>query len=410
MNISYSWACALSLLALSQASCERRNEHLDGAKPSAGEVSQSSRGPDRPAESLKLELAHPGTSLLPPDSLTPKEVQVDLAHLDHALTYGWAGPDPAESRPYQRALSMVRDAAGEQSPDEFCVAISDMLALLPDAHFAVSKGATGQCGDPPPPHGQVGLNVSKDRAKPWRGYSLQREGRTVKVLGISRFLSPDHQGWEGMVEFLTESAPDAYIVDLRGNGGGNDTAAYWVAQVLLGRRPVRPGISVSRRQTLQSQVLVANRSILAGEEIPAQHRSHLEDAQPEAFAQEWRRFKPGPASYLDGDFESFGGSLWVLTDRRCGSSCENAVQLLSVHPRVKVIGHPTAGAIHYGQAGSLILPHSRLVVTIATQRVDLADGQFYEKVGFQPDILVSTGEDALDIALERAGRTLSSVD
>jgi hypothetical protein len=41
----------------------------------------------------------------------------------------------------------------------------------------------------------------------------------------------------------------------------------------------------------------------------------------------------------------------------------------------------------------------RPIVVVATQYVHYADGTFREKIGFEPDVRVERGEDALEVAI-----------
>ena len=110
-------------------------------------------------------------------------------------------------------------------------------------------------------------------------------------------------------------------------------------------------------------------------------------------------FSPRPQRDRAESFPPFDGPVAILTDDRCGSSGEHALELLKQLPRSRTFGRSSAGALHFGQAGRLVLPHSKIIVTIATQYVRYDDGVFREKVGFAPDHLVSTGGDAMDAAL-----------
>jgi C-terminal processing protease CtpA/Prc len=110
-------------------------------------------------------------------------------------------------------------------------------------------------------------------------------------------------------------------------------------------------------------------------------------------------FSPGPGAPLELTSSPHEGPVAVLVDAACGSSCENAVHLFR-KVGATIVGENTAGAIHFGQAGRLVLPNSKTVIVVATQYVRYDDGSFLEKVGFSPDVPVAPETDAMDVALE----------
>lgn len=88
----------------------------------------------------------------------------------------------------------------------------------------------------------------------------------------------------------------------------------------------------------------------------------------------------------------------VLVDAACASSCEGTVLYVKSHPQAVVIGEPTGGYVHFGDTGTLFLPHSHLQVSVPTKYFRI-EGNFYERSGITPDIPVEAGTDALDVAL-----------
>lgn len=96
----------------------------------------------------------------------------------------------------------------------------------------------------------------------------------------------------------------------------------------------------------------------------------------------------------------FKGPIRILMDAECGSSCESTVEALELHPSVKTVGENTTGYVHFGNMGRMWLRRSNVIGAIPTQRYEFLDGRFVEKVGYAPDIPVSAGMDAMEIALK----------
>ncbi len=81
----------------------------------------------------------------------------------------------------------------------------------------------------------------------------------------------------------------------------------------------------------------------------------------------------------------------------CKGSCETMVQLLKQLAAVKVIGSDTAGQIHFGNSGTMVLPNSKIVVQVGTRGYTLTQDA-PEGKGYSPDYYVF-GSDSLAAAL-----------
>lgn len=395
--------------------------HVPAPRPGDGDGAASVPVTQHEPPMYLSMLLEPTASLEPPQRLSTAGLQEDIDWLLHALRHAWGGYE-AIDRDIVEALehnlsALHRAPKPPASSLELCAELGRLLASVPDAHFDVMLDGAGRCTEAPQHKSRVGRNVAAGRAEPW-SWSVHREGgHEVGVLGLTRFLPPNAPAWSGMLDAIDPNL-DATIIDLRGNTGGNDTMAYWVAQAVGGRVVRREGVSITRSQHPVALTLMANSMELAirraerqGQERPTHLVEIREDflSQRDAAAAgeipQVLEFDPSPPEPLDAPHET-RAPVVVLTDRRCGSSCENAVYLLRQLPDVTVIGQNTSGAIHTGQAGRLVLPNSKIIVVIATQFVRFADGRFLEKVGFEPDMRLESGQDALAVALEHLGRPL----
>lgn len=368
-----------------------------------------------PPTLAQLEVAS-DVDLRPPADLTTAQVEEDVAWLLHALRYAWGGQTFVDAdliSAVEARLTALSQDEPPGTPRQLCRALAELLGALPDAHFAATLEGSPDCMAAARRKPAVGRNVASGDARPW-SFSVRRVGdRPVGVLGVSQFAPHDDSRWDGMVEAIDAAEVSAVVVDLRGNGGGDDTAAYWIAQALSGHFVRREGVRIVRSQQPVALTLVMNLmafrmrpTVRAGEAPPAHLRrtreelAALRDAVADGREDVVLSFSPGPDRPLPRDLTPPPGPALVLADAGCGSSCENAVHLLRQMPkRVIVVGENTMGAIHSGQAGRLVLPNSRIVVQIATQWVRYPNDVTYEKVGFAPDVPVAAGDDALEIAL-----------
>jgi C-terminal processing protease CtpA/Prc len=92
--------------------------------------------------------------------------------------------------------------------------------------------------------------------------------------------------------------------------------------------------------------------------------------------------------------------IYILTDGGCASSGESTAAAFEHHPEAKKVGRNTAGFIHFGNVGIIVLPHSKITVQISTSFQEYADHRFLEKTGIKPDIETAPGQDAYDVAVQ----------
>ena len=90
-----------------------------------------------------------------------------------------------------------------------------------------------------------------------------------------------------------------------------------------------------------------------------------------------------------------------MVDTACASACDEIIHQLQPLESVYVIGTHSKGALHFGNVGSLVLPHSKIIVnsgwSILKPQNDAPEG-----LGYSPDIYVYE-----DDGLEAAKKLLS---
>jgi hypothetical protein len=221
----------------------------------------------------------------------------------------------------------------------------------------------------------------------------------VLVLHVRR-LYGDKEVEEALVEWVGAAdrhfAHDRIVVDLRGNGGGNDGHTWnWAGR----RFRAVPGYGsdatwVVRGKQLGSWNTIAWREARDGPASLAPiHRAARHDPRPDDRIELEEEHFDLPA----GDLE-WRGQMLVLTDRDTRSSGESSAWLLKRGLGARLLGAPTTGMIEYGNVAVYAFERSGLVIHLPTKHNDF--GFPVESVGFPVDAPLAAGTSADDVARE----------
>jgi hypothetical protein len=205
----------------------------------------------------------------------------------------------------------------------------------------------------------------------------------------------------------------AFVVDLRGNGGGNFVYAerfvLELTNATLERLDEREVVSVA---AAEGRANSARRRLALGEVPPAAEpvfRAHIEALEATAAA---LREQGGGRR----DLVTLGGVVRgrapgplraravILVDGGCASACEMTVALARQIPGVIVAGERTRGSMAAGELGLFRLPWSGVTVSLGTRAFEDPSGGFVETRGFLPDVEFGRGDAALAGALALAAR------
>lgn len=344
----------------------------------------------------------PAQNLKPPVELSASQVQEDLEVLSLAVRDGYEGPD------FLSRLSKI--TAHKTTPENLCNEIAAILAKVTNAHLRAYLEFKS-CGRGFPT-GRAGGNLAQGLDR-W----LVKDVDGVKVVAIPNFWPMFDHRWSGLLDKVREirQANEPFIIDLRGNPGGDDSMGFELARILLGAdlNATLPTPVESRefRQTPAAFALQANawmwnelklrRDNLAVPAGIAQRRSEILDWMERAKKQEFpelykEQLTPAP---LDKS-KIFAQAIYVLIDAGCASACETTIQVLESLPQRILVGQNTLGAVEYGEMGRVLMPNSKVSVTLTTMSVEFKDKRHPEKIGYAPDILVKAGGDALAEAIE----------
>lgn len=343
--------------------------------------------------------------------LRATDIRRDLDRLQEVLRLGYGGRGMLEDSEFEVFLGAL-DALGQRqlSSESLCQDLADAFYAIPDEHLSVSF-ADRRCraAEATTREGRVGQNwarsLSQEDGIPWH----TRASNGVGFISITRYLPSNSSVWSGFLtqaKYLKQNA--AIIIDLRGNTGGDDTSAYRLAQVLSGHFIQRDAFRVVLENRMSFALQANSMTAAIRRAQPGDDTRELHHIRDEMIAQMGeapqnlmaRARALGPGQPMSEDEVAYEGHVYVLVDRKCGSSCETGLELFTQMPRTLVVGEHTSGILHTGNSGRLELPRSGVVVRIPTQYTRYADGRFLERVGFAPSVSVPAGEDALSIALE----------
>lgn len=205
----------------------------------------------------------------------------------------------------------------------------------------------------------------------------------VGVLRASTFVGPRSTLGKKLRAALAEARQArGLVLDLRGNRGGDQGLARTLVRQLL-HAPVTAG----EYRYLRTRELA--------EHIPVIPSLPVDPAHPRWTTWQKDRLAPAP--------DHLAVPLVVLTDALCASSCEVVARALSAMPGARLVGEATAGSS--GLPVIVMLPHSRLRISLPSWQARTPRGKLLEGHGVEPDervpLTLAGLEAGRDEALER---------
>jgi len=191
-----------------------------------------------------------------------------------------------------------------------------------------------------------------------------------------------------------------WIIDVRDNGGGSDSTYVPLMGFLLD----------GDLRGFRTEYLVTPANLKAQEEICAKTSdpAHCNKEMAPVLAK-MRTAAPGSFVREEDDrieYQKFKleakrpARVAVLTDRDCGSSCEQFVLEARTSYRVKVVGRPTYGSIDVSNMRPHLLPSGRAQLYYATTRTTRLPDMRIDTIGVAPDILLPKPADEAGLAAE----------
>jgi hypothetical protein len=346
--------------------------------------------------------------------LSPYEVQYDLSQTIYSLDTAYSGRHFLPADEFDRLKKNLKSIRGTYSAIELCKQIDEVMDSVSDNHLNAKFNGTPCFESPNNRDGSVGKNFySKTNDIPWKVQLKQRNNKTALMISITGFPKAKNPVWNHFIESVELNLPksDLVILDMRGNGGGDDTKGYALATLLAGAELKEPYDKQWSNPSPEAQQIFLN-SIenwardykKNNKEVPA----YLLELQRDFIAKREQAINgelslkeqtDNDSTKSDFVFEkSIQKPIYILIDADCASSCESTTDFFEFNPLVKTVGENSAGFVHFGNNGSVFLKNSGIQLQMATSYTSYLDGRFIEKTGIKPMIEVPKGENALDYA------------
>jgi hypothetical protein len=338
------------------------------------------------------------------ETLTKKEFQEDILLLRYALEKAYGGKGTIRDDIFNQVDGELKDLTFISTPTEVCKRIGKVMSVFPDHHLK-AKYRGKYCYNRKIKKVNVGKNLN-DTTNPWKGIKTRNK---IYTFAISKFRTGK---WPGFHEFTNKAIKEAkvIIIDLRGNGGGDDSIGYQFAEKLAGQEIETPIAPDLRRNTPETLTIWDNYlNVLKENSNDKNMHTQLdiyikENAKKmeKALSGELQEFTTKSIKKTEWKYDSskgFQGPIYILQDKDCGSSCESTIDFFEYFPNVIKVGFNTTGMIHFGNIGIVMLPNSSIQINIPTKANRYKDARFIEFKGIKPDVILEKGQDAYQYVL-----------
>lgn len=347
----------------------------------------------------------------PKKNLSSVEVKADLEQLDYALQRAYSGRRFLPANEFQKLRGELEQIKNSDVAIEFCRKLASAFDRVSDNHLR-AKFKDRNCFMGKVPVGSVGRNYHKNKSTPWNVHLMTRVGHRALLISITSFPQSTDPVWKGFIPQVQQllSQAELVIIDLRGNGGGDDTIGQELADLLAGLPLKTPFASQWTSRTPESSQIFVNSFEYWIRQDRAQGKpvEHLQKLVEEYSAirddaasgkiplEKWNLPEERRLSY--DPLKSVNKPIYLLMDKDCASSCESTIDFFEFNPYAKKVGENTAGFVHFGNNGRVFLQNSGISVQMAMSYNAYFDGRFIEKKGLTPNILVPEGRNAMEFA------------
>lgn len=349
----------------------------------------------------------PSIAIKLPISMNKEEVDTEVKIVEFALRKSYAGYFYKNKNDVDVGIiNLKRLVAQIESikPEDFCKLLGKAFSHVKDEHLIFQFGSK-KC-ERKDFVGKVGKRKFAEENKLWVIKEVDDRGSKVLVISISWFASPSSKEWSGMLDQIKARLieVDFVIVDLRGNGGGDDSVGYLLAKLLTGQgqfsTPYGHQFKVVTKAGLDSRAnLFSFFSYNSKSKSEKDYFLRIIEKDKLKYRNSKEKTVVVNNELSPVIMAKAIKPVVILQDRACASSCESTIDFFEHIEGVTKIGENSAGQVHFGNLGFIVLPISTIQLNIPSTYNSYRDNRFIESIGIIPDIKVSEGRDAYDFAL-----------
>lgn len=364
--------------------------------------------------------------------LSPAEQKFNLAFWAKASRehVGWQSFGAENNAAFEKSVERLYDDIKEPvRQKDFMLNVARTTApYIQDRHFMLMTGTAHATGGGEKEKPNVGKNIADAKTKPenytvlaeelthdsfgnecalWQIGTIRNGAEDILVVSVPRLgADGSYERWQGFIEAFDKTYGEnrekwekgRILLDVRGNGGGEDKPIDHVAKRLYGN------MTNSYKRCEINDTKLSNKFL--HDHGAYKESNYAKDGLKkdqilvrEHFSNRTRTlFDETRTYYPFNEEKGFKGRLDVLIDRGVASSGESAYTSFYHHPNVRYIGENTAGMQQFTQ-GSFAMPCGYLMRVGVTKLTYWdKEGENIEVKGHAPDVNCS-GRDALDVAL-----------
>ena len=339
------------------------------------------------------------------ETLSPMQISEDLRLLEYILKNSYVGYFHKNHTRIDEILRKLNSIKDPMEMKTFCEKLAKNLSSIKDEHLTVFFGEKPCLKSKL--IGNVGTRQHHDQKKIWTVETLPLK-KKILLITISKFASFGSPIWDGFLEKVEKNLKiaDFVLLDMRGNGGGDDSIGWKLAELLVGNKKISSPYG--------HQYKVVTRSGLETRWNRFRLKSKFSKSLREKvflydYVKKDKRIfsnRRGKTIKMDSTLTNINKRkalkpIYILQDKACASSCESTIDFFEYIYPVTKIGENTAGYVHFGNLGTAQLKNSKIMLSVPSTFNEYRDGRFIEGEGITPDIRVKRGQDAFHIALNK---------
>lgn len=276
----------------------------------------------------------------------------------------------------QIALKKTRAAAVDiQSPEVCAELLNQFMESIRRGHLAAAPIVTNA------------ITTTEKRYEPLTVTSCRLSAKT-SYIEVPSFAGDIRQQLVDLIESNQSAVKDVpnLIIDLRKNGGGNDSV-FQPLLSLLGPATYRsqyPDVFVTDENIAAWEAIIPDISSTSDIEWLSQLINRMKNAERGWVAMTDEKMME--SHYGVDEVKAIPDRVVLLIGQGCGSSCEQFVITAKQNSRVFLMGRRTLGALDASNVREAQAPSGKIVIYYATTYVRRPVGQQIDQIGIAPDI------------------------